>query len=203
MNILNNYHAAIYCRLSKDDDQRGESVSIAAANVKANSADAMFSGKNSSVIRNADLTIQNAVTVNTDSRSFARGDVQLGSNLGLVSLFLTQVYSYAGGTFGANVENTAGKKVKGNSGFCRGAENSLITVVFDNFSQRGKAGYRVFGFGRNSENASAEGFDFVVISASFLHVDAEIELILFSVKAAVLLHQKRFRTAHIHTTHAA
>ena len=28
MNILNNYHAAIYCRLSKDDDQRGESVSI-------------------------------------------------------------------------------------------------------------------------------------------------------------------------------
>lgn len=28
MNIPNNYHAAIYCRLSKDDDQNGESVSI-------------------------------------------------------------------------------------------------------------------------------------------------------------------------------
>ena len=28
MNIPNNYHAAIYCRLSKDDDQSGESISI-------------------------------------------------------------------------------------------------------------------------------------------------------------------------------
>lgn len=28
MNIPTNYRAAIYCRLSKDDDQSGESVSI-------------------------------------------------------------------------------------------------------------------------------------------------------------------------------
>ena len=28
MNIPTYYHAALYCRLSKDDDQNGESVSI-------------------------------------------------------------------------------------------------------------------------------------------------------------------------------
>ena len=28
MNISTNYHAALYCRLSKDDDQSGESISI-------------------------------------------------------------------------------------------------------------------------------------------------------------------------------
>ena len=53
--------------------------------------------------------------LNADSRSFARGDVKRGSTVGLVSLFLTQISSYAGGDFGSYVTNPTGKKVKGKS----------------------------------------------------------------------------------------
>ena len=93
----------------------GEGVSIAAADVKANSANAIFSGKNCSLISNADLIAHNALTINADSRSFARGDVQLGSDLGIVSLFLTQISSVAGGEFGTDVRNSNGRKIKGKS----------------------------------------------------------------------------------------
>ena len=55
------------------------------------------------------------MALSAESCSFARGDVTQDSKLGLVSLFLTEIYSYAGGDFGSYVCNSTGKKVKGKS----------------------------------------------------------------------------------------
>ena len=85
----------------------GLDVSLISATV--NSANAIFDGRNHSYVHNADLIISNAMAIHANSTSFAKGDVELNSSLGFASLFLTQIYSYAGGSFGSYVDNGAGQ----------------------------------------------------------------------------------------------
>ena len=59
-------------------------ISISAAKATVSSANAMFSGRNHSYINKATVIADNAVQINANSRSFARGDVSLDSTVGWV-----------------------------------------------------------------------------------------------------------------------